>query len=267
MKNIILIFLILNSFNIINAQNTIEIQCLGENIIKSGNIIKRNSNTGTIFSINEYNKEIKVTTASRFEKSIDIFKIIKKISTEYAVAFNCKKSNDTATYNIIIKDKSVGILLHDGILIESKIISVKEFEQPKSKNNEIDYYIYYDDWKEIDIEKVKKNTKKNSLLSGTYEKNPENSISIIELKDNKIYFKLNLFNGRNIGILDGIIENKQSVIFEKKDFGLCKFKIKFSKTTIEINTIENGNECGYGNGIISDGIFHLTSKEIPKLEE
>ena len=67
--------------------------------------------------------------------------------------------------------------------------------------------------------------------------------------------------------LNGIIDNQSKAVFEKNDFGLCKFEMIISREKIEIVTIDNGNECGYGNGIVSDGVYNLVSRKLPILNE
>lgn len=70
-----------------------------------------------------------------------------------------------------------------------------------------------------------------------------------------------------MGVLKGIVTlSNQSGVFEKEDFGLCKFNIEFKKSSVEIKTIDNGYDCDYGNGVYSDGKFILKSKGIPKLD-
>ncbi len=118
-----------------------------------------------------------------------------------------------------------------------------------------DYYIYHQYFKEYNKNKILRNQKKGSKLTGVYVKNSYNKISIIELNNNKIYFKLEVSNGRNLGELEGIVPKEKRIVFTQTDYGFCKFNIALKKEKIEIKTLDNGYDCGYGNGVVGDGIY------------
>jgi len=271
MKGKFLLFILIFTNLFINAQEFItEISCLGE-VIKTSDfenptILASSKDVGTIFTINENTKTIKVKTSTRYNLTQDNFNIENTMSSEYAKIYTCSKNNDNSNYFIsVLSDKVTIILEKEKIVKESPIISINRIKvQNQIKNND---YIYHKDWKEINVENVLKRSKLNSKITGTYEKNEDNILQVVELTDGKIFFKLGLYNGRNLGNLEGLVDINEKLIFEKNDFGLCKFEIKIMADRIEITTIENGDYCGYGNGISSDGIFYLKSNIIPNMEK
>lgn len=269
-SKLLLVLLMLINLSITAQKVITEISCLGEviktNDFENPSIIKTTRDVGTIFTINENAKTIKVKTSTRYNLTQDDFNIESSISSEYAKIYTCSKNNDNGKYFIsVLLDKVTIILDNQNILIESPIISRKKIKiETENQNSD---YIYYEDWKEINVKNVLKRTKLNSKITGTYEKDKNNILQVVELTDDKIFFKLGLFNGRNLGNIEGLVKTGEKIIFEKKDFGLCKFELKIMNARIEIKTIENGEDCGYGNGIISDGIFYLKSNEIPNMEK
>lgn len=270
MKSKLLLFILILTNLSINAQKT-EVLCIGENWAISYNNgttkSKQNSQVASIFLIDEQNNLIKLKTSTRNGVYNDSFTITNTRQTKTGITYQCYKENDNTEYVISIKEMYVEMIFGNSnstTVIQSPIHSRKKLKsESEKKDND---YIYYEDWKEINVEVVLKRAKLNSLITGTYEKNEDNILRIVELADNKIFFKLSLFNGRNLGNLEGLIDINEKTIFEKNDFGLCKFEIKIMDDRIEIITVEDGDYCGYGNGIRSDGIYYLKSRKIPNMK-
>lgn len=125
MKKILLIIVI--AFFAININAQQQISCLGEIIKKNGQIIKRTKDVGTIFTIDENNKSIKVKTSTRYGLTQDLFNIENYMSSVYAKVYTCKKENDESKYFVtVMKDKVTILLDKQKILVESSIISVRE---------------------------------------------------------------------------------------------------------------------------------------------
>jgi len=128
MKKILLIVII--AFFTININAQQQISCLGETIKKNGQIIKQTKDVGTIFTIDENNKTIKVKTSTRYGLTQDLFNIENSISSDYAKVYTCKKENDESKYFVtVMKDKVTILLDKQHILIESPIISIKELNK------------------------------------------------------------------------------------------------------------------------------------------
>jgi len=128
MKNILLIIVV--TFFVININAQQQISCLGEIIKKNGQIIKRTKDVGTIFTIDENNKTIKVKTSTRYGLTQDLFNIENSISSVYAKVYTCKKENDESKYFVtVMKDKVTILLDKQQILIESPIISIRELNK------------------------------------------------------------------------------------------------------------------------------------------
>lgn len=183
-------------------------------------------------------------------------------STEY---YKSKKDNiNVKIYvdNELAKDFKIKMVDFHETIREEKIKNSN-----KQKNN--GYYIDKYDYQEINLKKVRKNKKSNSKISGVYKQDKDNFIRIIELKDRKIFFELNKFNGKNLGTKNGVIDYiGKSNIFKSESLGNCNFKIIFDENYVVVKTINNGYDCGYGNGVISDGRFKkVNSSSINKLSE
>ena len=50
---------------------------------------------------------------------------------------------------------------------------------------------------------------------------------------------------------------------DKKDTLGCKLQFVFSKHHLTINTVGDYYECGYGFGVLSDGVFKRRSGKVP----
>ena len=125
----ILIIIVITIFTLnVNAQQ--EISCFGEIIKKNEQIIKRNKDVGTIFTIDEKEKTITIKTSTRYGLTQDLFKIENSFSSEYAKVYTCKKENDESKYFVtVMKDKVTLLLDKQQILIESPIISIKNINK------------------------------------------------------------------------------------------------------------------------------------------
>lgn len=137
--------------------------------------------------------------------------------------------------HITSKDKKHNISL--GLGIFGQVISLysnEELQQFKSDNKPL--------------------SKKDVI--GTYQFNKENTLEVVAINMLKLKFKLDLFNGRNMGSIEGVADYyKNEATFKSKEFGLCNFKIVFEKEQATIQTINEGNECGFGNGVMADNIY------------
>jgi len=278
MKNLyfIILFLLLNS--IAYSQELREINCLSEYIYdskeytKDGNkkVKKYNQDTGTSFTIDEKNSKIKVIKVTRFDGNyIDEYIIVDSIESPYAKIYTCynPKEGKQNKYFISIQDSSVTFIIDSkNIVIETPIISNRFISNDENQDNEDDY-IEEDDWKQLNIPHVLKRTKKDSQITGTYKINSDNVLKVIELTNDQLLIDLSLYNGVNLGHLMDLInfENNKGV-YENLNFGVCKFELIYKNDRIQISTIENGYECGYGNGVRHDGEFIKADSKTPTIE-
>ncbi len=104
----------------------------------------------------------------------------------------------------------------------------------------------------------------HSTITGTYE-DEFNRVQLVELTDNRIFFDFDLSNGRNLGNLEGFV-NKDNMVYQSNQYGLCKFKISHQKNKVNIKTLDKGWQCGYGNGVYSDAGLDLKSKQVKLLD-
>ncbi len=110
-----------------------------------------------------------------------------------------------------------------------------------------------------ELEQFKSNTKplEKEDIIGTYQFNEDNVLKVIAINMLKLKFSLELYNGRNMGSIEGVADfYKNEATFKSNEFGMCNFKIIFEKDKATIQTIGNGNECGFGNGIVADKIYN-----------
>ncbi|HET8885604.1 MAG TPA: hypothetical protein VFM70_04535 [Salinimicrobium sp.] len=136
---------------------------------------------------------------------------------------------------------------------------------PIAQSTEQDY-IQHDGWKELNVPHVLKRTKYNSTITGTYETKYGNVLQLVELTDGKILFKLSVGNERNIGFLNGLVDLEGNVaLYENYELGVCKFRLEIKTNQVNISTVENGNLCGFGNGLYADGTFLALNKDLPVL--
>ena len=97
-------------------------------------------------------------------------------------------------------------------------------------------------------------------MIGTYQFNDDNTLKITAINSYKLKFSLDLFNGRNMGSLEGIANlYKNEAKYISYEFGLCNFKIIFEEDKATIQTLNNGVECGFGNGIVADKVYKKTN--------
>jgi len=141
--------------------------------------------------------------------------------------------------HISSKDKNQKLNLGFGIFGQVISLSTKEeLNQFKSDNKPI--------------------SKENVI--GTYQFNKDNTLEVIAINMLKLKFKLDLFNGRNMGSIEGVADySKNEATFKSKEFGLCNFKIIFEEDRATIQTLNNGFKCGFGNGIVPDKVYKKTN--------
>ncbi len=119
---------------------------------------------------------------------------------------------------------------------------------------------------DVNLDKLIRLQKPHSRITGTYG-DEFNSVQLLELEDNRVFFDFDLMNSVNnhLGNLEGFV-NKNRMIYQSHEFaGLCKFKISHANKEITIETLDNGWMCGYGQGVYSDGTFALKSKQLTDL--
>lgn len=118
---------------------------------------------------------------------------------------------------------------------------------------------------------------KTSKYGGTYRdiKNATNGrigwADIYPESDTTILFYLSLNRGApsfNMGQKYGrlTMKNNIGIYYFKNDWDSlgCKLIFSFSKDTLTIKTPDSFDECGYGYGVYSDGVFEKHYKKIPK---
>ncbi len=162
----------------------------------------------------------------------------------------------------VVKEIGDGDYQPVSLLIEKRYIEYR-YEIVEQNVQQGDY-IQMEDYKKLNIPYVLKRSKKKSEFTGMYQFNESNILKIIELDDGKVVFSLDLFNGTNLGYLEGLVELKDSVaIFEDETLGYCHFKMTINSNSVLIETINNGQYCGFGNGVYVDNNYVLISKGIP----
>lgn len=105
---------------------------------------------------------------------------------------------------------------------------------------------------------------------GDIQKSRVGTIYIYPETDSTILFYIDLNRGApsyNMGSGYGRIKiiNETGTYYTKesgKSIG-CKWNIQFIKNKIIIKTLESQYNCGYGYGVLTDGIFYRKSKTIP----
>ncbi|SMC77045.1 hypothetical protein [Moheibacter sediminis] len=72
----------------------------------------------------------------------------------------------------------------------------------------------------------------------------------------------------NMGLLLGKVklENGYGIYYKKNEYSDrgCKFSLKFKPHELAITTLEDQDECGFGNGVYIDGTYTRTSDVQPE---
>lgn len=101
-----------------------------------------------------------------------------------------------------------------------------------------------------------------------------NEIKIQALGSNKLQIAFDLIlpkaNDRgfnpNLGIGGGVaIIEGDTAVFDYKEYGTCKITFNFKKPGTMIVTQE-GNDCGFGNGVYADGAYRKFGGKKPKFD-
>ena len=98
---------------------------------------------------------------------------------------------------------------------------------------------------------------------------PRGYLDIYPETDTSFIFCLDISRGApsyNMGYLVGraIFKNDNWVYYNTDDYSTCSLEFIFYNDIVEISTIDEMNECGYGHGVYSDGTFQRYSLEIPQ---
>jgi hypothetical protein len=110
-----------------------------------------------------------------------------------------------------------------------------------------------------------------SKYSGTFsyskgKSGPSGSILIYPESDSTVLFYIDINTGApsyNMGSLYGRLKmSKGQGSFVSVDH-TCQWQIQVSDDKLTIRTINEFNACGFGNGVIIDGVFGRTSRKTP----
>ncbi len=127
MKKVIPVFTLLFVVFFTNAQSVRQITCLGEIIknIETDQITSTSRDTGTIFTINENDKKIKVKTSARFEGVfLDEFYYDDFIESPHAKIYTCYRVGDKKNTKYFISVLSDKVTIMTGSrIIESSIVT------------------------------------------------------------------------------------------------------------------------------------------------
>lgn len=103
---------------------------------------------------------------------------------------------------------------------------------------------------------IKEKAITKEAMIGTYQFNKDNTLKVIAINSSRLKFRLELYNGRNMGSIEGVANlYKNEAKFTSYEFGICRLKITFEKNKAIIQTTSKKNECGFGNGVIADNIY------------
>lgn len=121
------------------------------------------------------------------------------------------------------------------------------------------------------------NNKGTQKYAGTYSYNPVNFANpfgillIYPESDTTLLFYIENGSGKPseaTGIVYGriIIKHDSGIFFldNSDEFMNCKLYFKFFARKVRITTITGHEDCGYGHGVYSDGIYYRRSAKIPK---
>ena len=95
------------------------------------------------------------------------------------------------------------------------------------------------------------------------------SLLINPESDNSLIFYLEVNRGApnyNSGSLMGklFISNQNTYEYTSNEFGSCGLTFKLDDNFISIKTIDNRNDCGFGNNVSADGVYKLLNNYIPE---
>jgi hypothetical protein len=131
--------------------------------------------------------------------------------------------------------------------------------------------------KEKDTSKEKTaQVEKKITLAGTYsygagaDKGASGDIAIFPKDDTTLLFNIDLSVGPpsyNMGELYDTLKVKDNrAIYFKKSDGSdkgCKWQIDFYGDSLTIKTLDNGYDCGFGNGVSADGKYTVINHDVP----
>jgi hypothetical protein len=97
---------------------------------------------------------------------------------------------------------------------------------------------------------------------------PQGAIDIYPESDTTLLFSIYLINSNyHMGFNMGRIHiRKDSAIFENinPNHYNCRLYFEFKMNALTVKTIGEHNDCGYGYGVMSDGVYHRTNDKIPE---
>ena len=85
--------------------------------------------------------------------------------------------------------------------------------------------------------------------------------------DSTAIFNIDLYNGKNLGNLTGKMNIKNNVgIFDGNNqidscFCECVLRFDFKPKSIEVTSVNA--DCGFGHGVMGDGVYKKIGKDIP----
>lgn len=118
---------------------------------------------------------------------------------------------------------------------------------------------------------------KQQEFAGTFsygpgaEKGKSGTIALYPSNDSTLLFYINLnvgppsYNGGEL--FDTLtVKQNQSLYEGPSDYGEkgCKWQIDFESDSLRIKTVGNSYDCGFGGGVIADGVYQLNSRQVPQ---
>ena len=118
---------------------------------------------------------------------------------------------------------------------------------------------------------------KQKEFAGTYrygpgaEKGKTGTIAFYPSNDSTFLFYINLnvgppsYNGGEL--FDTVtVQQNQAIYQGPSDYGEkgCRWQIDFESDSLRIKTLENSYDCGFGAGVIADGVYQLKNRQIPQ---
>ena len=91
-------------------------------------------------------------------------------------------------------------------------------------------------------------------------------IYLYSLNDSTALFYFQSYNGYNLGELFGEINIKDTIgySFTQDEFQKCNLKFIFTRNEVEIITMNDCENCGFGYGVCADGLYELKPGGAPK---
>ncbi len=113
-------------------------------------------------------------------------------------------------------------------------------------------YIQKGEQKILNFNYLRAQQKSSSSITGIYTSKKGNKLELLELKDGRVVYRLDLFNGIDLGSSEGIVEKSEEAIYSSAGNSSCIFKITIQQG-VKLEVLEE--KCPLWKKFDFEGIY------------